>query len=63
MPLSDHLRLFGRTEYRVGNRVYLNFSDEDPQPSMAPEEQFISHHELMVLKGDDVRLYCIYGGK
>ncbi|MPC17113.1 Neuroglian [Portunus trituberculatus] len=62
-PPSPLLRVFGRTEYRVGNRVYLNFTDEEPQASMPPEEQFVSHHELMVLKGHDVRLYCIYGGK
>lgn len=52
-----------RTEYRVGNRFYLNISNEEPTTSLAPEEQFVSHHELTVLKGHDVRLYCIFGGK
>ncbi|XP_050687578.1 uncharacterized protein LOC126981013 isoform X4 [Eriocheir sinensis] len=50
------------TEYRVGNRFYLNISNEEPTTSLAPEEQFVSHHEQTVLKGHDVRLYCIFGG-
>ncbi|KAK7070826.1 hypothetical protein SK128_024046, partial [Halocaridina rubra] len=57
------------TEYRMGNWVYLNVSypDEDdmvtlPEAPIPPSEQHVSEEEITTLAGEDVKLYCIYGG-
>ncbi|CAL4065784.1 unnamed protein product, partial [Meganyctiphanes norvegica] len=54
------------TEYRMGNWVYLNVSLEAEattiEEEVAPTTQFVSEEDETVLKGDDVKLYCIFGG-
>ncbi|XP_047493418.1 neuroglian-like [Penaeus chinensis] len=57
-----------RTEYRMGNWVYLNVSypedDESthPEASIAPVKQYLSPRQITVLEGEDVKLHCLYGG-
>ncbi|XP_068231636.1 uncharacterized protein [Palaemon carinicauda] len=57
------------TEYRMGNWVYLNVSypdDDDevtlPEAPVAPVKQHVSAPEVTTLAGEDVKLYCVYGG-
>ncbi|KAK4304075.1 hypothetical protein Pmani_023968 [Petrolisthes manimaculis] len=59
--------LLGRTEYRMGNWVYLNVSREEgvtiPEPGpLAPVAQRLSDRDVIVMRGEDVKLFCIYGG-
>ncbi|KAK8753322.1 hypothetical protein OTU49_003828 [Cherax quadricarinatus] len=60
--------LSGRTEYRMGNWVYLNVSypgdDKStlPESNLPPVKQYVSDHEVTALQGDEVKLYCIFGG-
>nr|XP_053657140.1 neuroglian-like isoform X3 [Cherax quadricarinatus] len=57
-----------RTEYRMGNWVYLNVSypgdDKStlPESNLPPVKQYVSDHEVTALQGDEVKLYCIFGG-
>lgn len=52
----------------MGNWVYLNVSHEEgvtvPEPGpLAPVAQHLSERDVTVLQGEDVKLFCIYGGK
>ncbi|KAG7157354.1 Neuroglian-like 1 [Homarus americanus] len=57
-----------QTEYRMGNWVYLNVSypgDDKttlPEDSQPPVQQYVSESQVTALEGDDIKLYCIYGG-
>lgn len=58
----------------MGNWVYLNVtlpddvsisegrSDIDPTHAVPPEMQYVSDDKILGLVGDELKLYCIYGG-
>ncbi|XP_071547081.1 uncharacterized protein [Panulirus ornatus] len=56
------------TEYRMGNWVYLNVSypgdvvTSMPETATEPTLQHASAREIIALEGDDVKLFCIFGG-
>ncbi|XP_076034234.1 uncharacterized protein LOC143021011 isoform X2 [Oratosquilla oratoria] len=59
------------SEYKMGNWVYLNVSipagmedvDQlDESYRFVPEAQFVSEDEILAEAGDEVKIYCIYGG-
>lgn len=61
--------VYCRTEYRMGNWVYLNVSypggDKTatvPEEDLAPVKQYVSQEEVIALEGDQVKLYCVFGG-
>ena len=57
----------------MGNWVYLNVtipedleasgrSDIEPPDTTEPIEQFVSEDNLLGLEGEEMKIYCIYGG-
>nr|XP_045622235.1 uncharacterized protein LOC123772893 isoform X5 [Procambarus clarkii] len=69
LPVTDIVTsLTLPTEYRMGNWVYLNvsFPGDDkttlPEQHLPPVLQYVSDREVTALEGDEVKLYCVFGG-
>ncbi|KAF2350175.1 Fibronectin type III [Trinorchestia longiramus] len=61
----SHVDHYTRTEYRMGNWVYLNVSvphDNQDLPDIAPTYQYTGPDRVLALEGDNLQLYCIYSG-
>ncbi|KAL7637345.1 UNVERIFIED_CONTAM: hypothetical protein RMT77_012071 [Armadillidium vulgare] len=65
---GSYVSLSLQSEYRMGNWVYLNVTSlprgegTSVETEVEPFLQYVSDDEITALKGEDVKIYCIYGG-
>ena len=54
-----------RSEYKIGNKVYLKVSQTGGVATLTkhePKQQFVSRKNINILKGKELKLWCIFSG-